>query len=77
MMNLDLPERLIPVRDKIDHFVKTKIDPVADEYYQQVDVGDRWTLTDRQIEILDELKNEARGAGLWNFFLPKSQGALV
>ena len=74
MMDLDIPERLIPVRDKIDSFVREKIDPLTDEYYNEIDVGDRWELTDRQLEILDGLKLEAKNAGLWNFFLPESQG---
>jgi len=74
MMDLDIPERLIPVRDKIDTFVREKIDPLTEEYYNEIDVGDRWELTDRQLEILDSLKLEAKNAGLWNFFLPESQG---
>ena len=74
MMDLDIPERLIPVRDKIDSFVREKIDPLTEEYYNEIDVGDRWELTDRQLEILDGLKFEAKNAGLWNFFLPESQG---
>ncbi len=74
MMDLDIPERLLPVRDKIDQFVRSKVDPLTDEYYDEIDVGDRWELTDRQLEILDGLKNDAREAGLWNFFLPESQG---
>ncbi len=74
MMDLDIPERLIPVRDKIDKFVRELIDPVTDEYYEQINVGDRWSLNDRQTEILDGLKDQARDAGLWNFFLPASQG---
>ncbi|MEK9591235.1 MAG: acyl-CoA dehydrogenase family protein [Gammaproteobacteria bacterium] len=73
-MDLDIPERLIPVRDKIDSFVREKIDPLTEEYYNEIDVGDRWELTDRQLEILDSLKLEAKNAGLWNFFLPESQG---
>ncbi len=76
MMDLDIPERLAPVRDKIDSFVKAKIDPLTDEYYEQINVGDRWSLTDRQTEILEGLKKEAREAGLWNFFLPESQGGV-
>ena len=74
MMDLDIPERLIPVRDKIDSFVREKIDPLTEDYYNEIDVGDRWELTDRQLEILDGLKLEAKNAGLWNFFLPESQG---
>ena len=73
-MDLDIPERLIPVRDKIDTFVREKIDPLTEEYYNEIDVGDRWQLTDRQMEIMDGLKQEAKDAGLWNFFLPESQG---
>ncbi len=74
MMDLDIPERLIPVRDKIDKFVRERVDPLTDEYYEQINVGDRWALNDRQTEILDGLKDQARDAGLWNFFLPESQG---
>jgi acyl-CoA dehydrogenase len=74
MMDLDIPERLVPIRDKIDKFVKTNVDPLTDEYYTEIDVGDRWQLTDRQLEILNGLKDQAREAGLWNFFLPESQG---
>jgi acyl-CoA dehydrogenase len=74
MMDLDIPERLIPIREKIDTFVRTKVDPLTDEYFEQIDVGDRWSLNDRQTEILDGLKQQARDEGLWNFFLPASQG---
>lgn len=75
MMDLAIPERLVPVRDKIDKFVREKIDPLTDEYLEQTGVGgDRWALNDRQIEIMDGLKAEAKEAGLWNFFLPESQG---
>jgi len=75
VMDLAIPDRLVPVRDKIDKFVREKIDPVTDEYFEQVGAeGDRWTLTPRQREIMDGLKAEAKEAGLWNFFLPESQG---
>ena len=74
MMDLDIPERLIPVRDKIDEFVKTKIDPVTEEFHTSINPDDEWSLSDRQLEILDSLKDEAREAGLWNFFLPDSLG---
>jgi acyl-CoA dehydrogenase len=74
MMDLDIPERLIPVRDKIDQFVRTKIDPVTDDYQTSVNEEDRWSQSARQEEIMESLKQEAKEAGLWNFFLPESQG---
>lgn len=50
------------------------MEPVEGEYHEQVDVGDRWSHTPRQDEILNGLKDVARDMGLWNFFLPESQG---
>ncbi len=73
-MNLGLPEHLIEVREKIRNFVGEKVEPVEREYLSEIDVGDRWSHTPRQDEILDGLKREARARGLWNFFLPESQG---
>lgn len=75
MMDLDLPERLVPVKDKIDKFVRERIDPVTDEFLELTgSEGDRWTLTSRQLEIMDGLKAQAKEAGLWNFFLPDALG---
>ncbi len=62
------------IRDKIRTFVDEKVEPVEQEYHDQVSVGDRWSHTPRQDEILNGLKDEARAMGLWNFFLPESQG---
>ena len=73
-MDLGLSEKLLEVRDKIEDFVFRKVEPVESEYQAEVSVGDRWSHTERQEEILGSLKEEARKQGLWNFFLPESQG---
>ena len=73
-MDLGLSEKLLGVRDKIEDFVVNKVEPVESEYHAEVSVGDRWSHTKRQEEILGNLKKEARKQGLWNFFLPESQG---
>ncbi|HJO12666.1 MAG: acyl-CoA dehydrogenase family protein [Gammaproteobacteria bacterium] len=73
-MDLGLSEELAEVREKILTFVNEKVDAVEAEYHHEVGVGDRWSHTARQDEILDALKAEARTLGLWNFFLPESQG---
>mgnify|MGYP000594689889 FL=1 len=74
MMDLVLSEELVEVREKIRTFVEEKVGPVEAEYHDEVSVGDRWSHTPRQDEIMESLKAEARRLGLWNFFLPESQG---
>ena len=74
MMNLGLSDELVVIREKIRKFVEEKVEPVEQEYHDEVSVGDRWSHTPRQDEIMESLKAEARQLGLWNFFLPKSQG---
>ena len=74
MMNLGLSDELVVIREKIRKFVEEKVEPVEQEYHEEVSVGDRWSHTPRQDEIMESLKAEARQLGLWNFFLPKSQG---
>jgi acyl-CoA dehydrogenase len=74
MMDLGLSEELVEVREKIRTFVEEKVAPVEVEYHDEVSVGDRWSHTPRQDEIMESLKAEARRLGLWNFFLPESQG---
>lgn len=74
MMNLGLSDEMVEIREKIRRFVTEKVEPLEIEYHEQISVGDRWSHTPRQDEILEGLKAEARKMGLWNFFLPKSQG---
>ena len=74
MMELGLSENLVEVREKIRAFVADLVDPVEQEYHDQISVGDRWSQTPRQDEIMQSLKQAARNQGLWNFFLPESQG---
>jgi len=73
-MNLGLSEEMVAIREKIRAFVEEKVEPVQAEYLAEVAVGDRWSHTERQEEIMQSLKQEARNQGLWNFFLPESQG---
>ena len=73
-MNLELSAELIEIREKISRFISEQVEPVEQEYLSEVSVGDRWSHTPRQDEILNGLKQEARNQGLWNFFLPESQG---
>ncbi|NOX72289.1 MAG: acyl-CoA dehydrogenase [Alphaproteobacteria bacterium] len=52
--------------------VQEDILPLEEEFLAEVSVGDRWQYTRRQTEILEGLKDKAKAAGLWNFWLTDS-----
>ncbi|MDX8354490.1 acyl-CoA dehydrogenase family protein [Cognatiyoonia sp. IB215182] len=67
-MDLGQTVRLKPVLDAVKTMIADEIAPLDDEFLAEVSVGDRWTFTDRQIEILEGLKGKAKARGLWNFW---------
>ena len=59
-MDLGISEELKGVREKIRVFADEKVSPLEQEYMTEIGVGDRWSHTPRQEEILNGLKEEAR-----------------
>jgi acyl-CoA dehydrogenase len=72
-MNLGVTDRLRPLLDAVRTFIDERVVPVDEEFFEEVAKGDRWSLTERQKEILDDLKSAAREQGLWNFWLTDSE----
>ena len=72
-MDLGVTDRLRPLLDAVKTFIDERVVPVDHEFLTEVDKGDRWTLTARQLEILDSLKSAAREQDLWNFWLTDSE----
>ena len=71
-MDLGVTARLQPILDSVRSFIKERVVPLDDEFLAEVSNGDRWTLNERQTEILEGLKDEARKQDLWNFWLTDS-----
>ncbi len=71
-MNLGVSDRLYPILDEVRAFIRERVEPLDEEFLAEVAVGERFELTDRQIEILESLKSDARKQGLWNFWLTDS-----
>ncbi len=71
-MNLGMTERLKPLHEKVATMIQEDVLPVDEEFLAEVSVGDRWTYTPRQTEILEGLKAKAKSQGLWNFWLTDS-----
>ena len=72
-MDLGISERVSELREKITTMVTEDIRPLDEEFLAEVNVGDRWTYTARQTEILEGLKAKAKERGLWNFWLTDSE----
>lgn len=71
-MDLGVSDRLRPILDAVRTFISERVEPVDEEFLSEVSIGDRFELTDRQSEILEGLKSDAREQGLWNFWLTDS-----
>ena len=71
-MNLGVTPRLQPILEAVRTFIDERVVPVDEEYLAEVGNGDRWSLNERQQEILEGLKREARAQKLWNFWLTDS-----
>ncbi|MEP4767091.1 MAG: acyl-CoA dehydrogenase family protein [Roseibium sp.] len=74
-MDLGISDRVRPLIEKVRQMVETDIVPLDAEYHSEVGKhpsGDRFQHTERQLQILNELKATAKQRGLWNFWLTDS-----
>ena len=69
-MDFTLTERETYFRDRVKAFIDTKIRPRDGDYRKETYSGDRWKVN----RVLEEVKAEAKAAGLWNFFMPPHSG---
>lgn len=68
-MDLGISANVAPLLAEVKSFIEDEVLPVEHEFIAEIDVGDRWQHTDRQLEILATLKAKSKAKGLWNFFL--------
>ncbi|MFN3262654.1 MAG: acyl-CoA dehydrogenase family protein [Pikeienuella sp.] len=75
MMNLDVSDKVRPLLDAVAKMLVERVYPVEAEFEEEIGKHPkgRFHHTDRQLEILDGLKKEAKARGLWNFWLTDSE----
>ncbi len=71
-MDFEHSERARLVMDQVERFVHERVVPNEPTYRDQLQHTDEWRKW-RIPPVLEELKAEARGLGLWNLFLPDEQ----
>jgi acyl-CoA dehydrogenase len=67
-MDFDYSPKVQDLRKRLTEFMDEHIYPNERVFYEQVEKA-RW----QPAPIIEELKPKARGAGLWNLFLPESE----
>jgi len=74
-MDLGMTDRVRPLVEAVRRMVRDEIAPLDAEYHAEVGrhpSGDRFAMTERQVEILKSLKEKAKDQSLWNFWLTDS-----
>ncbi len=69
-MDFALTERQSHFRDRIIRFMDEEVRPRDGDYIAQQRQGERWKV----LPVIEEVKQRARAAGLWNLFMPPTSG---
>lgn len=69
-MEFDLTDRQVFWRDRVRDFIARKVRPAMATYKEQDAAGERWKV----IQVVEDLKAEAKAAGIWNLFMPPRNG---
>lgn len=69
-MDFDYSGKSLELQKKLGSFMDEFIYPNEQRYHDEIAEGDRW----HPLGLIDQLKAEARAAGLWNLFLPSESG---
>jgi acyl-CoA dehydrogenase len=69
-LNFDYSEKVRELRARLEAFMDEHVYPNEKVFEEQLEAAEnRWTVP----QIMEELKAEAKEAGLWNLFLPESE----
>jgi acyl-CoA dehydrogenase len=68
-MFLQFSDTAKDLHKRLKTFMDNYIYPSEKEYFRQLGKGKRWKI----IPLVEDLKEKARDAGLWNLFLPESE----
>jgi acyl-CoA dehydrogenase len=68
-MDFDYSPKVKALQEKLQAFMESYVHPNEERYRQELASGDRW----QPVGVIEELKQKARAAELWNLFLPESK----
>ncbi|MFA5120113.1 acyl-CoA dehydrogenase [Zavarzinia sp.] len=68
-MDFEYSPKVQELRERVSAFMDEHVYPNEHRFEEEVAEGDRWQPT----RVVEELKEKAKAAGLWNLFLPESE----
>src|SRR5512144_1379623 len=68
-MHFDYSDKVKALQKRVSDFMDEHVYPNEETFLRQISEGDRWQPT----RIVEELKERAKAAKLWNLFLPESE----
>jgi acyl-CoA dehydrogenase len=69
-MNFDYSTKTRELQKRLKDFMQENIYPNENAYTEEINSGDRW----QPLRLIEDLKEKARAADLWNLFLPEISG---
>src|SRR5690606_15592507 len=69
-MNFELTERQVHWRDRVRNHINTYLHPRTKDLKAEMMEGERWKI----LPIIEQEKERAHEAGLWNMFMPPHSG---
>ena len=70
-MDFDHTPKVTALMERLQAFMADEVESAAGRYRDEVETGERY----KAIPVMEELKDRAKAAGLWNLFLPGEHGA--
>lgn len=68
-MDFDYSPKVLELKARVEAFMAEHIYPNEARLFAEIETGDRW----QPPALMEDIKRRARGAGLWNLFLPESE----
>ncbi len=68
-LGFQVSARAREIYEKLRAFMQEHVYPNEKLFHEQIEQGERW----QPVPLMEELKAQARAAGLWNLFLPESE----
>ena len=69
-MNFDYSQKTRELQDNLQQFMNEHVYPNETAFHDEINSGDRW----QPSRLIEELKEKAKAANLWNLFLPEVSG---